>query len=232
MAQIKVNMTYGATGTLPAVSGANLTSLNGTQVTSGTLPMARLSGTLPALNGSALTTLNASNVSSGTLNASRYVDNEGGITVADQWRINATFSGDANPVTSNWEQVDTSGQGTIGSAMTESSGVFTFPSTGIYLVRFISGSRAYSGNAERSYEIFIDVTTNNSSYVNIAECHQCGSGSGSSDLNVSTETLVDVTDVANVKVRFGIDAYVSNTMTLANSAENNNMATFIRMGDT
>ena len=44
MAQIKINATYGLTGTLPAVSGANLT------------------------------TLNASNVSSGTLNASRYVD--------------------------------------------------------------------------------------------------------------------------------------------------------------
>jgi len=45
MAQIKLNATYGLTGALPAVSGANLT------------------------------TLNASNVSSGTLNASRYVDN-------------------------------------------------------------------------------------------------------------------------------------------------------------
>jgi hypothetical protein len=34
--------------------------------------MARLSGTLPALNGSALTTLNATNVSSGTLASARY----------------------------------------------------------------------------------------------------------------------------------------------------------------
>jgi len=43
--------------TLPAASGVNLTALNATQLTSGTLPMARLSGTLPALNGSALTNL-------------------------------------------------------------------------------------------------------------------------------------------------------------------------------
>ena len=35
--------------------GSGLTGLNATQLTSGTLPMARLSGTLPALNGSALT---------------------------------------------------------------------------------------------------------------------------------------------------------------------------------
>lgn len=38
-------------------SGSGLTALNATNVTSGTLPMARLSGTLPALNGSALTNL-------------------------------------------------------------------------------------------------------------------------------------------------------------------------------
>jgi len=62
MAQIKTNLTYGTTGTLPAVSAANLTSI----------PAANLTGTLPALNGSALTTLNASNVSSGTLNSARY----------------------------------------------------------------------------------------------------------------------------------------------------------------
>ena len=80
MAQIKLNATYGLTGTLPAVSGVNLTALNGTQVTSGTVADARISaltsskltGNLPALNGSALTALNASNVASGTLNASRY----------------------------------------------------------------------------------------------------------------------------------------------------------------
>jgi|7_EtaG_2_1085326.scaffolds.fasta_scaffold25574_3 hypothetical protein len=62
MAQIKLNATYGLTGTLPAVSGANLTSL-----TSG-----NLTGALPAISGASLTTLNASNVSSGTLNAARY----------------------------------------------------------------------------------------------------------------------------------------------------------------
>ena len=44
MAQIKLNATYGLTGTLPAVSGANLTTLNASNVSSGTLNAARYSG--------------------------------------------------------------------------------------------------------------------------------------------------------------------------------------------
>ena len=185
---------------------------------------------LPAISGANLTSLNASNISSGTLSTSRYV--QGGISVADEFRVNATFSNDALPITSNWERIDTSGQGTLtGSQMSESSGIYTFPSTGIYLVRWVAGARAYSGNAETQYEVQIQVTTNNSSYSTIAESHQCGSGSNS-DLNAVCETLVDVTDVANVKVRVGVNCAASNTMTLAGSGKNDNSLTFIRMGDT
>ena len=57
-----------------------------------------------------------------------------GIIEADQWRITANHSGVAD-ITANWERVDTDGYGTIGSAMTESSGIFSFPSTGIYLIQ-------------------------------------------------------------------------------------------------
>ncbi len=84
-------------GSLPALNGSALTSLNGTNISSGTVADARLtanitkagntfngvsglvqldgSGNLPALNGSALTTLNASNISSGTVNDLRLSSN-------------------------------------------------------------------------------------------------------------------------------------------------------------
>jgi hypothetical protein len=55
------------TGTLPQVSGANLTNLNASNVASGTLPDARFPATLPQISGANLTNLNASNVASGTL---------------------------------------------------------------------------------------------------------------------------------------------------------------------
>jgi hypothetical protein len=57
--------------------------------------------------------------------------------MADQWRLTSDYSlndSSLQYLSSNLERIDTTGQGTIGSAMTESSGIFTFPSTGIYLV--------------------------------------------------------------------------------------------------
>ena len=57
--------------TLPAISGANLTNLDASDLASGTIPDARFPATLPALNGSALTSLNATNIASGTLSSDR-----------------------------------------------------------------------------------------------------------------------------------------------------------------
>jgi len=52
-------------------SGAGLTTLNASNLASGTLPDARFPATLPTASGANLTTLNASNVSSGTLSNDR-----------------------------------------------------------------------------------------------------------------------------------------------------------------
>ena len=57
--------------TLPAVSGANLTSLDANDLASGTLPDARFPATLPAASGVNLTALNASNLASGTVALAR-----------------------------------------------------------------------------------------------------------------------------------------------------------------
>jgi hypothetical protein len=52
-------------------SGANLTSLNASNLSSGTLPDARFPATLPSASGANLTSLNASNLSSGTVATAR-----------------------------------------------------------------------------------------------------------------------------------------------------------------
>lgn len=57
--------------TLPALSGANLTALNASNLASGTVPDAVFPATLPALSGANLTNLNATNLASGTVPLAR-----------------------------------------------------------------------------------------------------------------------------------------------------------------
>ena len=64
------------------------------------------------------------------------------ITVADCWRVHSHFGSHTSytTISANWERADDSaGEGGITSSqMSESSGVFTFPSTGIYYVTFFA----------------------------------------------------------------------------------------------
>ena len=66
-----VEVTANITATSFDGSGAGLTTLNASNLASGTLPDARFPATLPGSSGANLTNLNASNVSSGTLNNAR-----------------------------------------------------------------------------------------------------------------------------------------------------------------
>ena len=57
---------------LPTISGANLTNLNASQLSSGTIPDARFPNTLPAISGANLTNLDASDLASGTIPDARF----------------------------------------------------------------------------------------------------------------------------------------------------------------
>lgn len=157
-----------------------------------------------------------------------------GITMADQWRLTTAFSATASSdqvLSSNLERVDTSGQGTLGSGMTESSGVFTFPSTGIYLVRY--GIYTSDNNVWTFCYNKIQVTTNNSSYTTVAYGSTSMTGTMINYPEQSTliDTLVDVTDTANVKVRFVYNTH--ETISISGDTNiNKTYFTFIRLGDT
>jgi len=152
-----------------------------------------------------------------------------GITEADQWRLTTNFTGDASPIASNWERTDTSGWGRIGTGMTESSGVFTFPSTGIWYVAF--NFFANASTAQLYATPSIEVTINNSAYAPASYADVSFYGGTSYNSSMS-QYFVDVTDVANVKVRFVVDAVSTNTTTIGSSTNTGTGVTFIRLGDT
>ena len=120
--------------------------------------------------------------------------------------------------------------------MSESSGIFTFPSAGKYHVIFNTLARNAQSSGERHHQGFIMTTTNNSSYAEAAQA-SANIGYYSSSVNniqsAITSIFFDVTDTSTHKVRFDVYANGnSNTYTVGNTGINNTTMTFIRIGDT
>jgi hypothetical protein len=84
-----------------------------------------------------------------------------GLAEADMWRVTSGFSGASTPISSNWERADTEDFAVLGTGLSQSSGVFTFPSTGYYFITF---QAAYSINGnKRNIGTLIQHTTDNGS---------------------------------------------------------------------
>ena len=181
---------------------------------------------LPQADGSANQILKTDG--SGNLGFATGVD---GITMADQWRITSSFQVSSQAfIQSNWERNDSAGYNKIGTGMSESSGVFSFPSTGIYLVRIVINWYA-SGGGSNYLRVSIHHTTNNSDYY-VSNYSYSGVANNAQNNNMMADTIFDVTDVSTHKIKF--ETLGSNTYPYVsgNSSYNLSYATFIRLGDT
>ena len=205
-------------------SGGNSVSLT----TPTNNPASNITFKLPQADGSAGQVLQTD----GNGNLSWVTPNQG-ITVADQWRItsDATLGTDTTTnFTSNWERADTYGAAQLGSGMTESSGTFTFPSTGIYQ---ITANQVFSRTnaANRFAHLQLRVTTDNSAY-NIAATGGAGFGQDYQQNTASLSFLFDVTNTSTHKVYFSAYTNRSSVMYRGSTDANSNSYTFIRLGDT
>ena len=105
---------------------------------------------------------NAGTITAGTIGSS--VTGFGLITGVDTWSLTADKTTSAT-ITSDLERVsdDNAEYGSIGTAMTESSGVFTFPSTGIWMVQAIHSGRSSSG-AVLHFGINVEYTSDGTNF--------------------------------------------------------------------
>ena len=162
-----------------------------------------------------------------------------GITVADSWRLttNITSTTEAN-ITSNWVRNVTNAQsggyfhmGAIGSAMTESSGIFSFPSTGVYLVKFYCTADT-NNSSNRFFEANIFASRDNfsSSQMFARGLGNMYNSTSRTYFTASSEGLFDVVNTSTHKVRFGYST--GNNVTISGTSYNLTYVTFIRLGDT
>ena len=155
-----------------------------------------------------------------------------GISEADVWRYTASTAGPSGDITSNLERADDASSGILGSGMTESSGIFSFPSTGIYMLSMTIGIN-FSNEADNNANVVANVTINNSAYDAVAfACAGSNSTSNFSRFTVPAQALIDVTDTSNVKVKFTAASFDSGSYLEGSTTQNDTSFMFIRLGDT
>ena len=157
----------------------------------------------------------------------------GGLDHASQFRLTTGFTGTAVPIASNWEEVDTDGYDQLGTAVTQSSGIFTFPATGIYYVTWECDvwSDGQGGQTAAAVgELQTSVNAGSGDDYSSASRWRTSLHASYASQSASCSFIFDVTNTTTHKVRacIGTNAVTVN----GDSGENRNALTFIKLGDT
>ena len=156
----------------------------------------------------------------------------GGLAMADQWRV-ASDNGETDASTiGGFERNDTD-FAQIGTGMTHSSGVVTFPATGIYKIDFHASSRR-AANQNLAYVRYQlqKSSDSGSNWNNIAfGSGQMASAGDNQETFTCGNAILDVTDASTYRVRLYVDAS-THVRPLYSTSYNYTYLTFLKLGDT
>ena len=153
-----------------------------------------------------------------------------GITEADQWRLTTNIvGGGSGDINANLERVDDATFAKIGTGMTESSGIFSFPSTGLY---HIFANVFFNSKGNDSFgDVYTQVSTDGgSTYDSIAIAEGGNNNNAEVNHTVSSQNLINVTNISNFRVKFRYGSLTYNDI-LGNTGINYTSFTFVRLGD-
>jgi len=156
----------------------------------------------------------------------------GGITMVDQWRIiaDANYAGGTNTITGTWERNDTTGAALLGSAMSVSSGVFTFPATGIYLIE--AGLYLVRHDTTSRYNLLgIRTCQDGSSFADRVQIPTHVEDVSGQHANATANYVFDVTNTSTHKVLLVLENAASITLA-GDTGKDRSFIRFIRLGDT
>ena len=176
---------------------------------SGSLAASNLTGALPAISGASLTGIAA------------------GITMANSWNCSSGFNYQSTTDITSWSE-DTTGK--IGTGMSNSSGIFTFPSTGIYRVRFSQSSYNIGAAEVRYIGAFIKLSTNSGgSYSILREQYDHINNDNSCTTTVVTSNYLDITNTSTTRIKFTVAAELNSTL---NGGSYGTFVEFLKLGET
>ena len=162
------------------------------------------------------------------------VTGAGGITEIDYWVLTSAFNlssaNTSTALTSNWGRYTGMGSNYKGTGMSESSGIFTFPSTGYYRIEF-SPLFAYN-NTNSNYVLGnIMTTTDNGTYNNPTE-HAGQISNAEMAVSLPASMIFDVTNTSTHKVKFQVHTRSASVYVNGSSTKIRTYASFIKLGDT
>jgi len=235
MSEIRVTSVVGENGgdRVGLTTGLTVGPLTGTTGIGATISHhgnASFTGIVTATNVSAASSVTASTFFGSGANLTGI---SAGITMAQQWRLRVITTVSSSYVALvDWEICDSLGSSSgYGGNMSldTSSGVWTFPSTGIYHLNCQAGFQDGSNNQD-FLTLAYNITTNNSSYTRVTESY--GSLRAPGYENISAQYLLDVTDTSNVKFKItGQDQHGSGRV-FGSTTLNYTTLTIMRLGDT
>ena len=168
--------------------------------------------------------------SGGILQPATGVTNNLGIIEADQFRLTAQLQANADPISSNLERVDDATFAKIGTGMSLSSGVYTFPRTGLYLV----GCHAeFQISQDIGAECQTHVSTDSGGSYDIVATAMGGEQSSSfAHFTSYSAVYINVTNASTFRVKFKADGFASSDTRLrGDTGYNMTSFDFIRLGD-
>ena len=155
-----------------------------------------------------------------------------GITEVDQWRVTSAFSGSTNPISANWERVDSKGSGYLGTGMSVSSGNWTFPSTGFWVVEIYADMTLTSGTSAWN-SLSTKVTDDNSTYTGVSgSTSSFPDASAGNYVHVRNMTIIDVTNTTNIKFYMGFGTANSAVACNAHTDDSITGINFFKLADT
>jgi len=154
----------------------------------------------------------------------------GGISMIDTWRITQGTGNGANATIGYWASATNKLNSNLGTGLTYTSHVFSFPSTGHYLMTFNCRFHCSSGN-DGTMSVFLQVTTDNGTYEDAA-LTSYGAQEGDTKATGTITYAFDITDTSNQKFRFLTDSFGSSSEVMGVSTENQTYFQMIRLADT
>ena len=215
-----VVMAAGTSVSSPSISTDTIsekTSANGVVIDGVTLKDSKIGGTI-TIPGSTGTMALTSDITSG-------------LAVADQYDITSNITSTQSVIT-NWARPTHTLNNNLGSGVTESSGIFSFPSTGFYYVNvFVTGNITSSSPGTAYFTLELYTTNDNFSSEDKVFNISIKAPANQSHM-AQKSTIIDVTDVSNDKVKLTLPTLVNTISIAGTTTETRSAIQFFKLGDT